>query len=188
MRQPGSKRLTGNFEGCNRSSQSAAAHTARPPSSAHRLNLVGIGAPATHSSIHATKRTVPDYGSGPRFTEGTANFLVNRRVNNQQQMRWSLRGADFLLQVCCASDMARSVPVSDRNFSPPMIHVRSGGCSLTPPTSRQSRPVPQPRREAYVTSRRSERPRRQSETLVEATEYHELMKRWFHGIVIGFSE
>jgi hypothetical protein len=133
MRQPGSKRLTGNFEGCNRSSQSAAAHTARPPSSAHRLNLVGIGAPATHSSIHATKRTVPDYGSGPRFTEGTANFLVNRRVNNQQQMRWSLRGADFLLQVCCASDMARSVPVSDRNFSPPMIHVRSGGCSLTPP-------------------------------------------------------
>jgi hypothetical protein len=35
-------------------------------------------------------------------TEGTANFLVNRRMNNAQQMRWSRRGADLLLQVRCA--------------------------------------------------------------------------------------
>ena len=39
---------------------------------------------------------------GTALTEGTANFLVNRRMNKAQQMRWSRRGADLLLQVCCA--------------------------------------------------------------------------------------
>ena len=33
------------------------------------------------------------------MTEGTANFLVNRRMNKAQQMPWSRRGADLLLQV-----------------------------------------------------------------------------------------
>jgi hypothetical protein len=33
---------------------------------------------------------------------GTANFLVNRRMNKAQQMRWTRRGADRLLQVRCA--------------------------------------------------------------------------------------
>ena len=46
------------------------------------------------------------YRAGPRvgtsITEGTANFLVNRRMNKSQQMRWSRRGADLLLQVRCA--------------------------------------------------------------------------------------
>ncbi len=36
---------------------------------------------------------------GTAITEGTANFLVNRRRNKSQQMRWSRRGADLLLQV-----------------------------------------------------------------------------------------
>ena len=36
---------------------------------------------------------------GAAITEGTANFLVNRRMNKSQQMRWSRRGADLLLQV-----------------------------------------------------------------------------------------
>src|ERR1700744_534572 len=31
---------------------------------------------------------------GTSITEGTANFLVNRRMNKAQQMRWSPRGAD----------------------------------------------------------------------------------------------
>src|SRR3954464_1572144 len=35
---------------------------------------------------------------GTSITEGTANFLVNRRMNKSQQMRWSRRGADLLLQ------------------------------------------------------------------------------------------
>ena len=36
---------------------------------------------------------------GTAITEGTANFLVNRRMSKSQQMRWSRRGADLLLQV-----------------------------------------------------------------------------------------
>ena len=39
---------------------------------------------------------------GTSITEGAANFLVNRRMNKSQQMRWSRRGADLLLQVRCA--------------------------------------------------------------------------------------
>ena len=39
---------------------------------------------------------------GTSVTEGTANFLVNRRMNKSQQMRWSRKGADLLLQVRCA--------------------------------------------------------------------------------------
>jgi hypothetical protein len=39
---------------------------------------------------------------GTAITEGTANFLVNRRMNKRQQMHWSRRGADLLLQVRCA--------------------------------------------------------------------------------------
>ncbi len=39
---------------------------------------------------------------GTAITEGTANFLVNRRMNKSQQMRWSRRGANLLLQVRCA--------------------------------------------------------------------------------------
>src|SRR3954471_283902 len=31
---------------------------------------------------------------GTALTEGTANFLVNGRMNKSQQMRWSRRGAD----------------------------------------------------------------------------------------------
>jgi hypothetical protein len=38
---------------------------------------------------------------GSSITEGTANFLVNRRMNKSQQMRWSRRGADLLIQVRC---------------------------------------------------------------------------------------
>jgi hypothetical protein len=39
---------------------------------------------------------------GTALTEGTANFLVNRRMAKSQQMRWSRRGADRMLQVRCA--------------------------------------------------------------------------------------
>jgi hypothetical protein len=39
---------------------------------------------------------------GTSVTEGTANFLVNRRMAKSQQMRWSRRGADLLLQVRAA--------------------------------------------------------------------------------------
>jgi hypothetical protein len=39
---------------------------------------------------------------GTALTEGTDNFLANRRMNKVRQMRWSRRGADLLLQVRCA--------------------------------------------------------------------------------------
>jgi hypothetical protein len=39
---------------------------------------------------------------GTSITEGTANFLVNGRMNKSPQMRWSRHGADPLLQVRCA--------------------------------------------------------------------------------------
>ncbi len=39
---------------------------------------------------------------GTSLTEGTANFLVNRRMAKLRQMRWFRRGADLLLQVRCA--------------------------------------------------------------------------------------
>jgi hypothetical protein len=39
---------------------------------------------------------------GTSVTEGTATFLVNRRMNKLQQIRWSRRGVDLLLQVRCA--------------------------------------------------------------------------------------
>ena len=64
--------------------------------------------------------------AGTALTEGTANFLVNRRMNKSQQMRWSRRGADLLLQVRCAvyngtlgSDFGQKFrPAND--LSPPM--------------------------------------------------------------------
>jgi hypothetical protein len=40
---------------------------------------------------------------GTALTEGTTNFLVNRRMNKSQQISWSRRGADLLLQVRCAA-------------------------------------------------------------------------------------
>jgi hypothetical protein len=36
---------------------------------------------------------------GTSITEGTANFLVNRRLNKSQHMLWSRRSADLLFQV-----------------------------------------------------------------------------------------
>jgi hypothetical protein len=75
---------------------------------------------------------------GPALTEGTANFLVNRRMNKSQQMRWSRRGADLLLQVRCAvyngtlgSDFGQKFqPTNDP--SPPMA------ITARPQTLRQS--------------------------------------------------
>jgi hypothetical protein len=55
---------------------------------------------------------------GTAITEGTANFLVNRRMNKSQQMRWSRRGADLLLQVRCAVYNGTLDPGPGRRFQP----------------------------------------------------------------------
>ena len=52
--------------------------------------------------VHCGERHRAGLRVGMALTEGTANFLVNRRMNKSQQMRWSRRGADRLLQVRCA--------------------------------------------------------------------------------------
>jgi hypothetical protein len=52
--------------------------------------------------VNYAKRYRAGLRVGTSITEGTANFLVNRRMNKSQQMRWSRRGADLLLQARCA--------------------------------------------------------------------------------------
>jgi len=52
--------------------------------------------------VNYAERHLAGLRVGTAITEGTANFLVNRRMNKSQQMRWSRRGADLLLQVRCA--------------------------------------------------------------------------------------
>jgi len=52
--------------------------------------------------VNYAKRHRAGLRVGTSVTEGTANFLVNRRMNKSQQMRWSRQGADLLLQVRCA--------------------------------------------------------------------------------------
>ena len=49
--------------------------------------------------VNYAERHLEGLRVGTAITEGTANFLVNRRMNKSQQMRWSRRGADLLLQV-----------------------------------------------------------------------------------------
>src|SRR5689334_8202469 len=55
---------------------------------------------------------------GTAITEGTANFLVNRRMNKSQQMRWSRRGADLLLQVRCTVYNGRLGSSFGQRFQP----------------------------------------------------------------------
>jgi hypothetical protein len=55
---------------------------------------------------------------GTSMTEGTANFLVNRRMNKAQQMRWSRSGADLLLQVRCAVYNGALGPGLGHRFEP----------------------------------------------------------------------
>jgi hypothetical protein len=56
----------------------------------------------TDWTVNYAKRHRAGLRVGTAITEGTANFLVNRRMNKSQQMRWTRRGADLLLQVRCA--------------------------------------------------------------------------------------
>ena len=55
---------------------------------------------------------------GTAITEGTANFLVNRRMNILRQVRWSRRGADLLLQVRCAVYNGTFSSTYGRRFKP----------------------------------------------------------------------
>ena len=61
---------------------------------------------------------------GTSVTEGTANFLINRRMNKLQQMRWTRRGANLLLQVRCA--------VYNGSFGNGLCRLFDGAPSLQP--------------------------------------------------------
>jgi len=60
---------------------------------------------------------------GTAITEGTANFLVNRRMNKSQQRRWSRRGSDLLLQVRCAVYNGTLGSDLDRGSNQPTIRT-----------------------------------------------------------------
>jgi hypothetical protein len=73
--------------------------------SSRRLALREIDRSLTSQSawlVNYAERHRAGLRVGTSITEGTANFLVNRRMTKSQQMRWSRRGADLLLQVRCA--------------------------------------------------------------------------------------
>src|SRR3982750_2746744 len=72
----------------------------RDPSS-RRLALREIDRYLTSQSawlVNYAERHRAGLRVGTSITEGTANFLVKHRMNKSQQMRWSRRGADLLLQ------------------------------------------------------------------------------------------
>lgn len=78
--------------------------------------------------VNYAKRYRAGLRVGTSVAEGTANFLINRRMNKSQQMRWSRRGADLLLQVRCAvfdgvlgsgfGQLFESVPSPGRRLAP----------------------------------------------------------------------
>ncbi len=72
------------------------------PGSAKKYNPKFTGGGCYIRPVNYAERHRAGQRVGTALTEGTANFLVNRRMNKAQQMRWTRRGADRLLQVRCA--------------------------------------------------------------------------------------
>ena len=75
---------------------------------------------------------------GTSLTEGTANFLVNRRMAKSQQMRWSRRGADCSCKSAVRSTMAHLDPASASCSSRHPVQGCTGGRQRSPPTAGQS--------------------------------------------------
>jgi hypothetical protein len=75
---------------------------------------------------------------GTSVTEGTANFLVNRRMNKLQQIRWSRRGADLLPQVGCAVCNGTLGSHFGQRFRPVNDPCPPMAITACPPISRQS--------------------------------------------------
>src|ERR1019366_356314 len=76
---------------------------------------------------------------GTAITEGTANFLVNRRMNKSQQMRWSRNGADLLLQVRCAVYNGTFGSAYGQRFQPANDSFPPMALAARPPILSQSR-------------------------------------------------
>jgi hypothetical protein len=89
--------------------------------------------------VNYAKRYRAGLRIGTSITEGTANFLVNQRMNKAQQMRWSRRGADLLLQVRRAVYNGAFGPASANCLSQPPIRPCNHHWLLDPPHSGHSR-------------------------------------------------
>ena len=83
--------------------------------------------------VNYAKRHRAGLRVGTALTEATANFLVNRRMNKSQQMRWTRRGADLLLQVRCAAYNGTLGSGFGQRFDPAGCSTPTNGIgSLTP--------------------------------------------------------
>ena len=90
---------------------------------------------------------------GTAITESAANYLVNRRMNKSQQMRWTRHGADLLLQVRCAvynGHLTPAFPASPATSPQPRTTTARRRFS----TASASRP-----RRAEIQNRNAARPR-----------------------------
>jgi hypothetical protein len=70
----------------------------------HDIDPIGDLGLSPGSKLDADKASNTDAGTpvGTAITEATANFLVNCRINQAQQIRGSRQGANLLLRVRCA--------------------------------------------------------------------------------------
>ena len=109
LERQGEDRHSAASSGSARSCMSSKASTARARSAWRRascgtrcMRSVNTSEAKPRGWSTTPKRFRADERVGTSITEGTANFLVNRRMNKSQQMRWSREGADLLLQVRCA--------------------------------------------------------------------------------------
>ena len=83
------------------------------------------------------------------ITEGTANFLVNHCMNKSQQVRWSRRDADLLLQVRCAVYNGTLGSGFGQKFQPTNDLYSTMATAAWPPILRQSpRPPPAARHQS----------------------------------------
>jgi hypothetical protein len=89
---------------------------------------------------------------GTANIEGTANFLVNRRMNKSQQMCWTRRGADLLLQVRCAVYNGTFGSACGQKFAPANDTHPTLAAAACPPNMRQSR---RPPTRPFMTGRKS---------------------------------
>src|SRR5271166_4706816 len=105
-------------------------------------NLSSFRGPPHSWLVNYAKRYRAGLRVGTSITEGTANFLVNRRMNKSQQMRWSRRGADLLLQVRCAVYNGALGAGFGNLFEPVSTSAAIDEGGVIPPLSGHSRPPP----------------------------------------------
>jgi hypothetical protein len=74
-------------------------HTSTKPIERHPLSSGEAARLVNHARCHRS-----DLRVGTSITESTANFRVNRRMNNSQQMRWPDRAP-----ICCSRFVALSI-------------------------------------------------------------------------------